>query len=71
MSLEQLIAQKTREIESLGACRWGYRCPYCIEGYVPIQSSVTDAMVHPDTPVGRVICKPWTPRRPAERERGK
>lgn len=31
-------------------------CPWCKAGFEPIGSSVTEALVHPDTPVGRVVC---------------
>jgi hypothetical protein len=33
-----------------GPCRW------CDEGIPPVLSSVSDQWVHPDTPVGRVVC---------------
>lgn len=58
--LAEKIAGKTREFEAAGLCQWLYRCPYCIEGYIPIRSSVSEAMVHPDTPIGRVLCEPRT-----------
>lgn len=58
MSLAGTIATKIAEFEELGLCRWKYRkpCRWCAEGYEPIPSSVSDAMVHPDSPVGRVVC---------------
>jgi hypothetical protein len=31
-------------------------CPWCEEGNPRIASSVSDALVHTDTPVGRVVC---------------
>ena len=38
-------------------CEWLYACPYCLAGFIPIRSSITEAMVHPDTPVGRILCE--------------
>lgn len=38
-------------------CIWQYACPYCLAGFIPIRSSVSDAMVHPDSPVGRILCE--------------
>lgn len=31
-------------------------CRWCDQGYTPIPSSVSNAWVHPDSPVGRVVC---------------
>lgn len=31
-------------------------CRYCVEGHDRVASSVSDAWVHPATPVGRVVC---------------
>ena len=55
--LATMIAAKTREIEAVFH-GWTYRkpCRWCSDGYVPIPSSVSDAAVHPDTPIGRVVC---------------
>jgi hypothetical protein len=54
-----IIAAKTAEFESAGFCQWEYRkqCQWCSQGYMPVRSSVSDAMVHPDSPIGRVVCK--------------
>ena len=44
-------------------------CKWCAEGYLTVNSSVSSARVHPDTPVGRVVC--MTPQRaetPVQRE---
>jgi hypothetical protein len=56
--LANIIAGKTAEIEAAGFFQWTYRrpCRWCDEGYDPVPSSVSDAMVHPDTSIGRVVC---------------
>lgn len=58
MEFEEVFIAKRAEIEALGLFRNLYACPYCIDGYVPIRSSVSEAMVHPDTPIGRILCLP-------------
>lgn len=64
--LEQVIARKTAEIEAvIGPDPWPTAspepCRWCAAGMEPCQSSVSDAMVHTDTPVGRVICDDKSP----------
>jgi len=54
LEIKAVILARAEEKE---LCIWKYACPYCLAGFVPIRSSVSEAMVHPDTPVGRVICK--------------
>ena len=57
-NLAEIIAKKTAEIEALGLCKWTYNkpCRWCADGYEAIPSSVSDAMVHPNTTIGRVVC---------------
>ena len=44
-----------REVIAEAAARKEPRCPYC-GLYARIPSSVSDKWVHPDSPIGRVIC---------------
>jgi hypothetical protein len=56
-------AIKAHRAAGPAACKW------CSQGYVPIESSVSFAYVHPDTPVGRVICtKPQRVGTPGQHE---
>lgn len=57
-ALSEILAKKTAEIEALGLFEWTYHkpCRWCAEGYEAVPSSVSDAMVHPDSPVGRAVC---------------
>lgn len=32
-------------------------CSWCAEGFARVRSSVSSNFIHPDTPVGRVVCK--------------
>jgi hypothetical protein len=32
-------------------------CPWCADGNPRVRSSVSEAFVHTDTPVGRVVCR--------------
>jgi hypothetical protein len=56
--LAEILARKVAEIEALGLFAVEYRkpCRWCAEGYEAVPSSVSGAMVHPDSPVGRVVC---------------
>ncbi len=36
-------------------------CRYCAEGNPRVRSSVSEAYVHTDTPIGRVVCKAEPP----------
>jgi hypothetical protein len=55
--LASIIAAKTKEVESvMPPTEYHTSCKWCAKGYEPIPSSVSDRMVHPDTPVGRIVC---------------
>lgn len=36
--------------------RWKSPCHHCDEGFARVASSVSKGFVHPDTPMGRVVC---------------
>lgn len=48
--LEDYFELRGIPIRDIGLCRW------CDSGNPAVPSSVSDKMVHPDTPVGRVVC---------------
>jgi hypothetical protein len=63
-NISEIFEAKRREIDAAGLCQWSYNwpaptgCIWCDKGHEPIQSSVSDKMVHTGmrTIEDRVIC---------------